>query len=59
MADIWSQRRAARYGKYAGGDPLAPPVDLREALDATEPEPETEDDEEEVETPSEPAPEAA
>mgnify|MGYP000064772337 CR=1 FL=1 len=34
MADIWSQRRAARYGKYAGGDPLAPPVDLREALDA-------------------------
>ena len=27
--------RAARYGKYAGGpDPLAPPVDLAEALDA-------------------------
>jgi uncharacterized protein with von Willebrand factor type A (vWA) domain len=27
--------RAARYGKYAGGpDPLAPPVDLTEALDA-------------------------
>ncbi|MEE2032589.1 vWA domain-containing protein [Rhodococcus chondri] len=24
--------RAARYGPYAGGDPLAPPVDLREAL---------------------------
>ena len=27
-------RRASRYGKYAGGDPLAPPVDLAEALDA-------------------------
>jgi uncharacterized protein with von Willebrand factor type A (vWA) domain len=27
--------RASRYGKYAGGpDPLAPPVDLTEALDA-------------------------
>ncbi|GAB3131931.1 vWA domain-containing protein [Marisediminicola antarctica] len=27
--------RAARYGRYAGGpDPLAPPVDLAEALDA-------------------------
>jgi uncharacterized protein with von Willebrand factor type A (vWA) domain len=27
--------RASRYGKYAGGpDPLAPPVDVREALDA-------------------------
>jgi uncharacterized protein with von Willebrand factor type A (vWA) domain len=27
--------RASRYGKYAGGpDPLAPPVDLSEALDA-------------------------
>lgn len=27
--------RASRYGKYAGGpDPLAPPIDLREALDA-------------------------
>lgn len=24
--------RAARYGPYHGGDPLAPPVDLREAL---------------------------
>ncbi len=24
----------ARYGRYAGGDPLAPPVDLAEALDA-------------------------
>ncbi len=27
------QHRAA-YSRYAGGDPLAPPVDLREALDA-------------------------
>lgn len=28
-------RRRARYGRYAGGpDPLAPPVDLTEALDA-------------------------
>ncbi|GEP37975.1 hypothetical protein NPS01_16380 [Nocardioides psychrotolerans] len=27
-------RRASRYGKYAGGDPLAPPVDIAEALDA-------------------------
>ncbi len=27
-------RRASRYGRYAGGDPLAPPVDLAEALDA-------------------------
>ena len=27
--------RASRYGKYAGGpDPLAPPVDVRQALDA-------------------------
>ena len=27
--------RRADYGRYAGGpDPLAPPVDLREALDA-------------------------
>lgn len=35
MADVWSQRRAARYGRYDGGpDPLAPPVDLTEALDA-------------------------
>ena len=34
MADIWSQRRATRYGRYDGGpDPLAPPVDLAEALD--------------------------
>src|SRR4051812_17835268 len=31
MAD----RRRSRYGRYAGGpDPLAPPVDLAEALDA-------------------------
>ncbi len=29
------RRRAARYGRFAGGpDPLAPPVDLAEALDA-------------------------
>ncbi|MCM0620001.1 vWA domain-containing protein [Nocardioides bruguierae] len=35
MADVWSQRRASRYGRYTGGpDPLAPPVDVREALDA-------------------------
>ncbi|MGH1562195.1 VWA domain-containing protein [Mumia sp. DW29H23] len=27
-------RRDSRYGRYAGGDPLAPPVDLGEALDA-------------------------
>ncbi|WP_241385469.1 vWA domain-containing protein [Rhodococcus sp. CH91] len=26
--------RSARYGPYAGGDPLAPPVDLRDALAA-------------------------
>ncbi|TIC82003.1 VWA domain-containing protein [Nocardioides sp. GY 10127] len=32
---MWSQRRASRYGRYTGGpDPLAPPVDVREALDA-------------------------
>jgi uncharacterized protein with von Willebrand factor type A (vWA) domain len=30
-----ARRRLARYGRYAGGpDPLAPPVDLAEALDA-------------------------
>ncbi len=30
-----SRHRAARYGRFAGGpDPLAPPVDLAEALDA-------------------------
>lgn len=35
MADRWSRRRAASYGRYDGGaDPLAPPVDLAEALDA-------------------------
>ncbi|MBF4162884.1 vWA domain-containing protein [Nocardioides acrostichi] len=34
MADFWTQRRASRYGRYGGGDPLAPPVDLSEALDA-------------------------
>ncbi len=34
MADIWAQRRASRYARYDGGpDPLAPPVDLAEALD--------------------------
>src|SRR3954467_2193839 len=30
-----AERRRSRYGRYAGGpDPLAPPVDLAEALDA-------------------------
>ena len=30
-----NRRRGSRYGRYAGGpDPLAPPVDLAEALDA-------------------------
>jgi uncharacterized protein with von Willebrand factor type A (vWA) domain len=28
------ERHRAAYSRYAGGDPLAPPVDLREALDA-------------------------
>jgi uncharacterized protein with von Willebrand factor type A (vWA) domain len=28
------QVRGSRYGRYAGGDPLAPPVDIAEALDA-------------------------
>ena len=29
------ERRSSRYGRYHGGpDPLAPPVDLAEALDA-------------------------
>ena len=33
--DRWTDRRRARYGRYDGGpDPLAPPVDLAEALDA-------------------------
>lgn len=27
-------RRDSRYGRYAGGDPLAPPVDIAEALEA-------------------------
>lgn len=27
-------RRGSRYGRYAGGDPLAPPVDIREAIEA-------------------------
>lgn len=29
-----SPSRGARYGRYEGGDPLAPPVDLRDALAA-------------------------
>ena len=29
-----SKRVRSRYGRYDGGDPLAPPVDLSEALDA-------------------------
>ena len=29
-----ARTRASRFKKYAGGDPLAPPVDLAEALDA-------------------------
>ena len=33
--DLWLSRRRSRYGRYDGGpDPLAPPVDLAEALDA-------------------------
>ena len=35
MSDRWTDRRRSRYGRYDGGpDPLAPPVDLAEALDA-------------------------
>src|SRR3954470_18197762 len=35
MANRHTSRQVrSRYGKYAGGDPLAPPVDLSEALDA-------------------------
>src|SRR5262245_45468769 len=29
-----SKQVRSRYGRYAGGDPLAPPVDISEALDA-------------------------
>ena len=29
-----SKQVRSRYGRYAGGDPLAPPVDIAEALDA-------------------------
>ncbi len=35
MRPSMADRRRSRYGRYAGGpDPLAPPVDLAEALDA-------------------------
>jgi uncharacterized protein with von Willebrand factor type A (vWA) domain len=34
MANIHTSRRGSRYGRYAGGDPLAPPVDIREAVEA-------------------------
>ncbi|GAB3254815.1 vWA domain-containing protein [Nocardioides dilutus] len=34
MANLHTSRRGSRYGRYAGGDPLAPPVDLREAVEA-------------------------
>ena len=34
MANLHTSRRGSRYGRYDGGDPLAPPVDLAEALDA-------------------------
>jgi uncharacterized protein with von Willebrand factor type A (vWA) domain len=34
MANIHTSRRGSRYGRYDGGDPLAPPVDLREAVEA-------------------------
>jgi uncharacterized protein with von Willebrand factor type A (vWA) domain len=34
MANLHTSRRGSKYGKYSGGDPLAPPVDLAEALDA-------------------------
>jgi uncharacterized protein with von Willebrand factor type A (vWA) domain len=34
MANIHTSRRGTRYGRYAGGDPLAAPVDLREAVEA-------------------------
>jgi uncharacterized protein with von Willebrand factor type A (vWA) domain len=34
MANIHTSRRGSRYGRYDGGDPLAPPVDIREAIEA-------------------------
>jgi uncharacterized protein with von Willebrand factor type A (vWA) domain len=34
MANRHTSRRATSYGKYDGGDPLAAPVDLSEALEA-------------------------
>jgi uncharacterized protein with von Willebrand factor type A (vWA) domain len=34
MANLHTSRRGSRYGRYEGGDPLAPPVDLREAVEA-------------------------
>jgi len=34
MANIHTSRRGSRYGRYSGGDPLAPPVDIREAIEA-------------------------
>ena len=34
MANIHTSRRGSRYGRYDGSDPLAPPVDLREAVEA-------------------------
>jgi len=34
MANRHTSRQSSSYGRYAGGDPLAPPVDLSEALEA-------------------------
>ncbi|QIG44358.1 VWA domain-containing protein [Nocardioides anomalus] len=34
MANLHTSQRNSSYGRYDGGDPLAPPVDLSEALDA-------------------------
>jgi uncharacterized protein with von Willebrand factor type A (vWA) domain len=34
VANLHTSRRGSRYGRYEGGDPLAPPVDLREAVEA-------------------------
>ena len=34
MANLHTSRRGSRYGRYDGGDPLAPPVDIREAVEA-------------------------